>query len=47
MRGIIDIAVLIIYLAMLAVAVTHKGTAEVINSIGTTFTRSIQVAAAG
>lgn len=47
MAGIIDVAVLIVYLAMLAVAVSHKGTSEVINSIGNTFTRSIQVASAG
>lgn len=47
MRNVIDIFVLIVYLAMLAVAVTHKGTSEVINAIGGTFTKSIQVAAAG
>lgn len=47
MHNIVDIAVLIVYLAMLAVAVTHKGTAETINSVGNVFTKSIQVAAAG
>jgi len=39
-----DIAVLIVYLAIFTVAVTHKGTGTLIDKVGKTFTSSIKVA---
>lgn len=44
MAGVIDIFVLIVYLAIFTVAVSHKGTSEVLNSIGSLFTNSIKAA---
>lgn len=47
MRGILDIFVLIVYLAIFTVAVTHKGTGELIDNIGKLFTGSIKAAKEG
>lgn len=44
MKGILDIAILIVYLAIFTVAVTHKGTGQLIDNVGKVFTSSIKVA---
>lgn len=44
MKDILDIFVLIVYLAIFAVAVKNKGTGEVVDKVGTVFTNSIKVA---
>lgn len=44
MAGVIDIFVLIVYLAIFATAVSHKGTGELLDKIGQLFTDSIKAA---
>ena len=44
MKGILDIFVLIVYLAIFTVAVTKKGTKELLDGVGSLFTNSIKVA---
>lgn len=46
MRNIADIAVLIVWLAIIATLVAHKQTGEVITSIGNAFSNSIKAAKA-
>lgn len=43
-KDFIDIFVLIVYLAIFTVAVTHKGTSELLNAFGKLFTGSIKAA---
>jgi hypothetical protein len=45
-RNIADILVLIVWLAIIATLVAHKGTGEVITSIGNAFSNSIKAAKA-
>ena len=45
-RNIGDILVLIVWLAIIATMVAHKGTGEVITSIGNAFSNSIKAAKA-
>lgn len=45
--GIIDVLVLIVYLAIFAVAVKNKGGVELLNSAGKFFTESLKVAQHG
>lgn len=44
MRGIADIFVLIVWLAIIATLVAHKQTGEVIGAIGNAFSNSIKAA---
>lgn len=46
-KDVIDIFVLIVYLAMLAVVVTNKNSVNLLNSVGQLFTGSIKVAKEG
>ncbi len=45
-RNIADILVLIVWLAIIATMIAHKGTGEVITSIGNAFSNSIKAAKA-
>jgi hypothetical protein len=44
LKAVLDIFILIVYLAIFTVAVTHKGTGELIDNVGKVFTSSIKVA---
>ena len=47
MSGAVEVAVLIVYLAMLAVAVKSANTSKIVSSLGTDFNGSLQVAEHG
>jgi hypothetical protein len=47
MKDVLDIGVLIVYLAMLAVLVKSANTAKIASALGTDFNGSLQVASAG
>lgn len=47
MSGVVEIAVLIVYLAMLGVLVKSPNTSKIASSLGTDFNGSLQVAEAG
>lgn len=44
MKAVLDIFILIVYLAIFSVAVTHKGTGELVDKVGKVYTESIKVA---
>ena len=46
MSGAVEVAILIVYLAMLAVAVKSANTSKIVSSLGTDFNGSLQVAVA-
>ena len=47
MSGAVEVGVLIVYLAMLAVAVKSANTSKIVSSLGTAFNGSLQVASHG
>lgn len=44
MRGVLDIMLIIVYLAIFTVAVKNKGTGQLIDKVGKAFTSAIKVA---
>jgi hypothetical protein len=47
MSGVVEVTVLIVYLAMVAVAVKSANTSKIIGSLGSTLNGSLQVAEHG
>jgi hypothetical protein len=47
MSGVVEVGVLIVYLAMLAVAIKSPNTSKIVSSLGSVYTGSLQVASAG